>query len=554
VPIHPDAPAAAGVVRDAVPFDRFPWIRPLVAAHARGDRALDAVFAGRPADPAAWQQAIARVQAHPSPSRALAASVVHAQVAERAAPAEALEAAARLADPAAVAIVTGQQAGLFGGPLYTLLKALTTIQLARRVQADHRTAAVPVFWVDAEDHDWDEVRTAQVLDREGAQVAVTLGDLPGAGSLPVGSLRLDDDVSRTIGQLEASLAPTEFTPGLVSSLARHYRAGVSVAAACASWLDELLGPLGLVVFDASDARAKPAVADVFRREIETPCGMARLARTGGETLAALGHQAQIDPGDDMVCLFYLDDAGRRPIRHRQGRFFIEDEPREAAGLAEEAARHPDRFSPNVLLRPLVQDTLFPTVCYVAGPSELAYQAQLGDAYRTFGIPQPLLVSRASATLLDSAAARFLERHPVPLETLQPQDESALNRLLETQLPASLEGLFAEIDARMTDGTTRLKDVVTGVDPTLGGAVDTTLDRARETFRNLHGKIVSAAKKKDETLRRQFTRTRGLAFPGGAPQERVLNLAFFINRYGPGLPARLLDVLPPLADAHYVITP
>jgi uncharacterized protein YllA (UPF0747 family) len=271
-------------------------------------------------------------------------------------------------------------------------------------------------------------------------------------------------------------------------------------------------------------------------------------------MAALGHAAQIEPADDVVCLFYLDAQGRRPIRHRDGHFVVGDDTRDAASMAAEAAAHPERFSPNVLLRPLVQDTLFPTVCYVAGPSELAYQTQLRDAYRDAGLPQPLLASRVSATLLDSAAAKFLDRYALPLEALQAQDESALNRLLEAQLPAELEELFGALDAAVTEGTTRLKPVVVTVDPTLAGAVDTTVDRVRETIKNLQGKILQASKKKDETLKRQFTRTRALVFPGGHPQERVLSIVFFLNRYGPALPLRLLDTLPSLPTAHYVITP
>ena len=203
---------------------------------------------------------------------------------------------------------------------------------------------------------------------------------------------------------------------------------------------------------------------------------------------------------------------------------------------------------------IVQDRLFPTACYVGGPSELAYQAQLGSAYEAFGVPRPLLCSRVSATLLDSAAARFLERQALPLEALQPQDESALNRMLEDQLPAALEQSFQDTLQHIEGQAARMKASVTAIDPTLVGAVDTTVDRVRDTLKSLQGKIVQASKKKDETLRRQFTRTRALTFPGGQPQERALNLVFFLNRYGPSLPARLLEALPALADQHYVLTP
>lgn len=549
---QPDAPVA-GAVRDVISFNRLPWIRPLVAAHAEHFASVASLFSGNPADPAAWTDVIDRVQrAHTD--RAAIHDIVIAQLTRRQAPAAAMTAAAALADPRAIAVVTGQQAGLFGGPLYTLLKALTAIQLARKVHEERGVPAVPVFWVDAEDHDFAEVRGAALLDRDFGLTELSLDEPPGAGVLPVAALSLDQSIAGVIEALEQHLAPTEFTAGVIDGLRRHYRPGVSVSGAFAGWLEALLGGLGLVVFEAADPRAKPLVSSLFAREFTHPCHTALSARTAGAAMATLGHAAQIEPGDDVVCLFYLDANGRRPIRHRNGRFVIGEDTRDAASLAAEATAHPERFSPNVLLRPLVQDTLFPTACYVAGPSELAYQAQLRDAYRECGLPQPLLASRASATLLDSAAAKFLDRYALPLEALQPQDESALNRLLEAQLPAELDGLFAELDAVVAGGTARLRPVVTTVDPTLAGAVDTTLDRVRETIKNLQGKILQASKKKDETVRRQFTRTRALVFPGGHPQERVLGIAFFLNRYGPALPLRLIDTLPSLPTAHYVITP
>jgi bacillithiol biosynthesis cysteine-adding enzyme BshC len=270
-------------------------------------------------------------------------------------------------------------------------------------------------------------------------------------------------------------------------------------------------------------------------------------------MARLGHPPQVEPADDTANLFYVDAAGRRPIRVRDGHYVVGDTTHSRADLTAEASAHPERFSPNVVMRPIVQDRLFPTVCYVAGPSELAYQAQLGGVYRTFGVEAPLLHSRASATLLDSASARFLERHHVPFESLQAQDESVLNQLLERQLPPAIEERLHGLEREIGEQASALRDAVTAVDPTLAGAVDTTADRLKDTLRTLHNKIIHASKKKDETLRRQFHRTRELAFPGGHAQERSLNVVFFANRYGPAFVDRLVDELPTSASCHYLLT-
>src|SRR5262249_3422232 len=158
--------------------------------------------------------------------------------------------------------------------------------------------------------------------------------------------------------------------------------------------------------------------------------------------------------DDGLALFHLDlpDGGRRAIRQQDGQFVVGENRYAAAALIQEAAERPAGFSPNVLLRPIVQDTLFPTACYVAGPNELAYLGQLRGVYEHFGVPMPLMYPRATATLLDSAAVRFLTKYRLPLEALQAQDEAALNDLLKAQIPAAVEESFAEaartIEAQM----------------------------------------------------------------------------------------------------------
>ena len=549
---RPEATLSHGLVRRAIDFRRCPWVRPLVADYADRFAALSSLFAGNPADTDAWRATIARVQAAPR-DRALVAGVLADQLERRSAPDQARQAASALADPSSVAIVTGQQAGAFGGPLYTVLKAVTAIQLARRVQAQHGVPVVPVFWVDSEDHDWEEIQTATTLDADSNLTEATLPSPPGAGSHPVGALVLDETVNEVVAAFARTLPPTEFTQELVASLNRHYRPGATVGGAFAGWIDELLGRHGLVVFDAADPRVKPAVAELFVAELGDPARTSSLVKRAGASMAALGHPPQVEPADDAVNLFYLDESGRRPIKMRDGVYAVGTAVRPPKELQAEAGAHPERFSPNVILRPIVQDKLFPTICYIAGPSELAYQAQLGGVYRAFGVEPPLLHSRASATILDSPSARFLEKHDVAFESLQAQDESVLNHLLERQLPASIDQLIHAFERHIHDQATALREAVKAVDPTLSGAVDTTADKLNETIRHLQNKIVQASKKKDETMRRQFKRTRDLAFPGGHPQERILNVAYFANRYGDAFVDRLLGELPVSAACHYLVT-
>lgn len=537
--------------RVAVDLRRFPWIRPLTADYMFDFERVAPFFAGRPTDPSAWNAAIQRAQQF-SRYRDELAALVTAQQERRGAPAAALDAARRLGDPGTVAILTGQQAGLFGGPLFTLFKALTAIKLAEQVSRDHRVTAVAVFWADAEDHDWNEVRTCTVLDEALAPRAVSLPARGATDHTPVAAVRLDASVERALDELDRALPPTEFKDPLLADLRGIYTPDALMSDAFCRWMERVLGSLGLIVYDSSDPRTKPLVAGVFARELSRPGHTAALATRAGSELVARGYHAQVQIAEDALALFHLDGE-RLPIRQADGGFQIRGAPVSAASLAREAVEHPAVFSPNVLLRPIVQDTLFPTICYVAGPNELAYLGQLAQVYEHFNVPMPIIYPRASATIADAGSLRFLSRYDLPLEALQRQDESGLNDLLRSQLPPQVEEAFAGASQAIETRMAGLIEAIPTLDPTLAGAAKTTLGRMLQDLDTLHGKMLQAAKRRDDTLRRQYNRTRAMAFPGGHAQERTIGFVSFLGRYGPALVDRLREELPLVLGQHWVIS-
>jgi bacillithiol biosynthesis cysteine-adding enzyme BshC len=547
----PTASPSDSTLRLAVDVRRLPWMRRLAIDYIFHFDNVASFFAGDPQDRSAWTAAFTRVRAHQRP-RAEIAAVIAAQQARRQAPAPARAAAAKLADAATVAVVTGQQAGLFGGPLYTLLKAVTAIRLAARVSREHGTVVVPVFWIDAEDHDWDEIASCGVLDGNQAWREIRVAPPDGAGERPVAALTYTAEIDAAIAGLEQALPQTEFTRELTETLRRDYASGRSVPDAFGRWLERLLGPLGLVVFDASDPAAKPFATSLFRAEIENAGRTTRLAIEAGARLAERGYHAQVTPSESSVALFALDTV-RHPIKVAGDNLTIGDEVVSRAVLAERASAEPQAFSPNVLLRPLVQDTIFPTVCYIAGPNELAYHAQLRSVYESFGLPMPLIHPRATATILDSAAIRFLKRYQVPFEDLEPRDERALNALLVAQLPPAVEQSVQEAEAEIAARLAAVIRAVPAIDPTLEGAARSTLGKIQHDMQALRGKILQAAKRRDETLRRQFTSARTQAFPDGAPQERQVGFVVFLNKYGPALVERLASELPLESGMHWILT-
>ena len=535
----------------AVDIRTFPWIRRLASDYAFAYANVAPFFAGDPATPDAWADTIRRSQSY-ARQPAQIARVIADQQQRRGAPAASRASGARLADPATRVVITGQQAGLFGGPLFTLLKALTAMKLAAKVEREHHVPVVPVFWIDAEDHDWPEVSGCTVLDAELAPSSIRLADLDGAGHLPIARLSLTADSATAVDQLDAALPDSEFKASIIASLRRAYAPGTGMATAFGTWIEEVLGPHGLVVYDSSDAAAKAQARDVYVTEVSQPGNTARIAARAGEALVAKGYHAQAILADGTVSLFHLN-AQRAPVRVDGNQAFIGDHALSLPQLVDEAKQHPEHFSPNVLLRPIVQDTVFPTICYVAGPNELAYLGQLKEVYAHFGVPMPLMYQRATATLADSATVRFLNKYQLPLTALRAQDEATLNQLLESQLPPSVEQSLAAAAAAINERMAAVAAAVPQIDPTLEGTVKSTLGKLQHEVQSLHNKVIQAAKRRDETLRRQFQRAQALTFPQGHPQEREVGFVWFLNRYGPALVDRLIDELPLEMGHHWVLT-
>ena len=260
--MSPELSAPPHSVPLPVDFQGFPGIRRLAAEYIANFDVLRPFFAGNPSDDGAWQALIA-ARTRPDGGGAAIRRIVGAQQRARGAPESAIEAAARLDDPRSAAVVTGQQAGLFGGPLYTLLKAVSAIRLARHVERVFGVPGVPVFWVDSEDHDLDEIRTCGVLDADQAftTVALTIAAPPGT---PAAAVRLGREIEPALDALAAALPQTDFTAGVLGDLRRAYANGSGLVTAFATWIEQLLGRHGLVVFDAADPAAKPLAADLVR--------------------------------------------------------------------------------------------------------------------------------------------------------------------------------------------------------------------------------------------------------------------------------------------------
>ncbi|MFI5201968.1 MAG: bacillithiol biosynthesis cysteine-adding enzyme BshC, partial [Candidatus Kapaibacterium sp.] len=326
-----------------------------------------------------------------------------------------------LEQPETLAVVTGQQAGMLGGPLYTFYKAFTAIELSKSLAEQFPVFSfVPVFWIETEDHDLEEISSAHVLSSEGqlesiryvpSQIAANPEQL---WRRQAGPLALEEEsLQQFFSGLTTSLAPTDFSAEVFELLRRCYTPGRSIAHAFASLFTHYFSTEGLLVIDANSRELKSLAKDLFRREIETSPQLSDRIVLTSEKLEETYH-AQVKPR--ALNLFYVNEDGDRlPITERERTsgsaersFFLKGSRKvfTLQELLDTLETHSERFSPNVVMRPLYQDSLLPTVAYVAGPGEMAYFAQFQPSYEWAGIPMPLIRPRVTNTLIEERLERL----------------------------------------------------------------------------------------------------------------------------------------------------
>jgi len=459
-----------------------------------------------------------------------------------------------LSEPRAVAVVTGQQTGLFGGPLYTLYKALTTLALAARLRGELGRPVIPVFWMASEDHDVAEADHIQLLDRTGTLVTLrhTSWTSP-LGFMPA-NLRLGPAILETLERVWDLLPSTEFAPALREVLGQAFAPERTLAEAFARWMVHLLGESGLVLADGADPALKRLAARILRQEMDEAPRSSQCVLATREPLRALGYPVQIEARPDGVNCFLLRE-GRRGLTRDGENFRLRDGGQRipAADLRRLAQEEPERLSPNVVLRPIVQDAIFPTIAYVAGPGELAYFAQLRQVYQAFDVHMPLIVPRATLTLVEPRVAQLLERFHLSLPDLTREPEQLASRVLRAQLPPDFEATLTKARDSVGEIFRGVAEAIAAVDPTLRATAGQTSGHIQGHLDQLERKAVQALKRREAETRQQVQRVREALMPGGKPQERVFPALPFLARYGP----RLLDTIRAAIDGpgweHRLVT-
>lgn len=436
-----------------------------------------------------------------------------------------------LSRPGTVAVVTGQQVGLFSGPAFTIYKALTAVRLAEHLK-QQGTPAVPVFWLATEDHDLAEVDHAWVFDQDATpnKIAVTSAVTNGG---PVGNVELTDV---PVTELRNALGQLPFADEVVQKIAAAYGRGVTLGRAFHAFLKDILKDFGLLFLDPLTPDVREIAADFMRDVIERVPDLISGLRERNQQLTEAGYHAQVLVEPDTSLLFLLKQDKRVAIRWMDGRFVAKDRsytPSELQKMANE-------ISPNALLRPVMQDYLLPTATYVGGPAEIAYLAQSAVLYEKLLGRMPVIFPRNSFTLLDARAAKLLDRYGLCVPDVFEHQEKVKSRMASKLVPPGLTDELAAVQSGVSASLAQLESNLKNFDPTLESAAKKSAAKIQYQLEKLGRKTAREALHRDQRATQDAAYLTNLVYPHRRLQERFYSIVPFLAKHGMDLPKQLFE--------------
>jgi bacillithiol biosynthesis cysteine-adding enzyme BshC len=513
-------------------------------AYTAGD--AGAFFDGHFADLRAWER-VRRVARPLVPSLASALETQNARYEKS----PARDAHVRALGTGATAVVTGQQTGLFLGPLYTVYKAASTVRLARWLTNTWGTPVVPVFWLQTEDHDAAEISVCHVAGGQGSPLTLTLP--VSAEPIPVAHRVLPASIAELLATLGDAISRLPHGEEHLMCLARHYTAGAGWGQAFAGVLATLFAPEGLVLIDPRDPVLAPLASPVHRRALTESRPIARALTARVQALADRGWRAGVHVREDAPLSFFHPDGPEGPrCRLAAADAGFVEVGRSRTHTIDELLRvldtSPAAFSTSALLRPILQDTWLPTVAYVGGPGEIAYSAQLAPLYAAFDVTMPIVVPRVQLRLTDHTTRRTLARHGLtPAQACHPLDDV----LAMVDAEASREPGGDRLAQRVIDGIDRALADVAPLVREAGDRAERALEKTRRTMARTAGKLGHSYDRARHLRHRDVVddlrRVQASLQPRGIPQERFFGLPSYAARFGQrGFVERVLAAAEPLS--------
>ena len=428
----------------------------------------------------------------------------------------------------AVAVVSGQQAGLFGGPAYALYKAISAIQTAGELSAAG-IDAVPVFWMATEDHDVDEVRHVDFFS-DGKLHHLEVPK-PDAAAVPVGQIRLGPQINELLEQASALLTGPDGAH-FAELLRKCYTPDATYSSAFASLFAQIFAASGLILLDPLDPRLHRVAAPILRAALAERQSLNEALLHRGKDLQHAGYEAQVNVTARSTLLFSLEGGKRHVIStNSNGKFVAGDRAAPADEWLRQVDIAPENFSPNALLRPVMQDFLLPTVAYFGGPAEIAYFAQSSVLYEKLLGRMPVLMPRADFTLVDPKGERILKKYGLQMQDVWRGQQELLKRMYGTSLPAELSNEFEAGIGHIAEHTEKLFRAIGQVDPTIREGISRGEKRIRYQLEKLRRKIGASLDRRENVIAQHAAFLDNLLFPHKGLQSRDLSFLPFLARWG-----------------------
>ncbi len=431
----------------------------------------------------------------------------------------------------AVAIVTGQQAGLFSGPAYSIYKAISAIRCAEETTR-RGIDAVPIFWIATEDHDFAEVNHAFWNTRQGL-ASYELTAVEEFSGRRVGEIPLGEAVQSIVADAAKTLDGA-CAEQVSAALRESYAPNETYGSAFAKLMSRLLAGRGIIFLDPLDARLHRLASPIFSRALSESAALREALLARSNELEADGFHSQVKVTAESTLLFFNVSGRREPVRARNCNFVAGDQEFSPAQLSAAIQQTPEAFSPNALLRPVVQDALLPTAAYIGGPAEIAYLAQSQVIYQRFLGRMPAVLPRASFTFVEPPIARFLGMYDLTIRDMLAGPQQVRARMEQKSLPGGLSIHFDHADSALRKLLQEFKSPLENLDATLVRALQSTEEKILHQFNQLRGKVGRAENFRTGVLDRHQQILFDALYPQGGLQERSLSFLPLLAAYGSDL--------------------
>ncbi len=444
------------------------------------------------------------------------------------------------------AVVTGQQVGLFGGPLLSLFKVASVLALAKQVEAAG-VACVPVFWLASEDHDLAEVNQALLLTPD-FHLAPFSATAEGKADSPVANVRFAPGTNELVERVAALLGES----ATADYLRESYRDGETFSDAYARLYTRMFAEHGLVLLDPADPELHRIAAPLFVEAIDRAPELDEALLARNREITRAGYHEQVKVTEESTPLFALVDGARVPVHRSNGGFSIRKERLSAEDLKKRIADHPENFNANVLLRPVLQDYWLPTLAYIGGPAEIAYFAQVGVVYEKLLRRVTTILPRMSATLLEPKIEKLLNKYELSLQDLFHGERQLRDELAARSLPEELKLDFERGRLAVEEAMRRVGESLQRLDPTLVEAARRAANKMRYQVGRLEKRAAQAELRREEILTRHAEQIENAVYPHKTLQEREISGVYFHARYGKELVDKLIETAQNPCPEHKVV--